>query len=79
MIFYVQDWVHEPLLVAGGGGSVGGSKVGPNPDVTDANLSRRGKDASKSGDNFGEGGAEGHGGKRGNRQLGTNTPGGGAG
>lgn len=74
-----RDWVHDALVVSGGGGSVGGSKVGPNPEVTDANLARRGKDSSKTGDNFGLGGAEGHGGKRGNRQLGTNTPGGGAG
>ena len=71
--------MHDALIVAGGGGSVGGSKVGPNADVTDANIARRGKDSSKTGDNFGLGGAEGHGGKRGNRQIGTNTPGGGAG
>lgn len=74
-----RDWVHDGLVVAGGGGSVGGAKAGPNPDVTDANLSRRGKDSSKAGDNFGTGGEEGHGGKRGNRPAGTNTPGGGAG
>lgn len=74
-----KDWVHDPLVVAGGGGSVGGSKVAPNPEVTDANLGRRGKDSSKTGTGFGLGGAEGHGGKRGNRQIGTNTPGGGAG
>ena len=42
-------------------------------------MKRGGKDASKTGASFGKGGAEGQGGLRGNRAMGTNTPGGGAG
>ncbi|CAG5112371.1 Oidioi.mRNA.OKI2018_I69.chr2.g6592.t1.cds [Oikopleura dioica] len=73
------SWVHEALVVAGGGGSAGAKDSSPNPEVTDANLKRQGKDASKTGASFGLGGAEGQGGLRGNRAMGTNTPGGGAG
>lgn len=73
------SWMHKPLVVAGGGGSAGSDKTSPNSEVTDANLKRAGKDASKFGASFGKGGAEGQGGLRGNRNLGTNTPGGGAG
>ncbi|CBY41363.1 unnamed protein product [Oikopleura dioica] len=73
------SWVHEALVVAGGGGSAGSDSSAANPDVTDANLKRGGKDASKTGASFGKGGAEGQGGLRGNRAMGTNTPGGGAG
>ena len=44
----IKDWVHTPLVIAGGGGSVAGSSHSePNGDVSDANLAQFGKNGSK--------------------------------
>merc|ERR1712242_260835 len=76
-----KDWVHTPLVIAGGGGSVAGSSHSePNGDVSDANLAQFGKNGSKFVRGaYGMGGEPKKGGLRGSRAKGTNTPGGGAG
>ena len=44
-----KEWVHIPLLIAGGGGSVAGDKDKPNGDISDANLAQFGRNGSKHG------------------------------
>ena len=45
----LKEWVHIPLLIAGGGGSVAGDKDKPNGDISDANLAQFGRNGSKHG------------------------------
>jgi len=77
VVMMFEKYTKNLLLVAGAGGS-SNSPI-PNLGVTDASRSKKGKDGSTTGTNFGKGGDNGQGGEMGGANSGPNTSGGGAG
>lgn len=75
---FVATNTNQALIVAGGGGGPR-SQTGSNPTVSDACTCTSGKNASRTGSNWGLGGKNGAGGLRGRAATGSHTPGGGAG